>query len=93
VADDSPEETYNTKDVGCTSGFWHSPAKIVAGVCDPGPSRTAGLTEASYKDPSRQNPLAHPSLVIRFVTGQHGDAEGRTFSTYIGEPIAGSYRE
>ena len=46
--------------VACANGFWHSLAKIVAGVCDPGPSRTAGLTEASYKDPGCQNPLAQP---------------------------------
>jgi hypothetical protein len=30
-------------------------------VCDPGPSRTADLAEASYKKPGRRNPLAHPS--------------------------------
>jgi hypothetical protein len=32
-------------------------------------------------------------LVIRIVTGQHGDSEGRTFSAFIGELIAGFYRD
>jgi hypothetical protein len=45
---------------GCANRFWHSLAKIVAGVCDLGPSRAAGLIAASYKDFGRQNPLAHP---------------------------------
>jgi hypothetical protein len=31
-------------------------------------------------------------LVIRFATGQHGDAERRTFAAFISEPIAGSYQ-
>jgi hypothetical protein len=43
---------------GFANGFWHSLAKIVAGVCEPGPFRAAGLTEASYTEPGRQNPLA-----------------------------------
>jgi hypothetical protein len=47
---------------GCANEFWHSLAIIVAGVCDPGPSRTAGLTDAGYKNPGRQNPLAYPEM-------------------------------
>jgi hypothetical protein len=53
---------------GCANGFWHSLSRTVAGVCDPGPSRTASLTEASYKDPVLQNPLARPSAVLFRIT-------------------------
>jgi hypothetical protein len=49
---------------GCANGFWHSLAKIVAGFCEPGPSRAAGLAEASHKDSGRQNPLAHPRAAV-----------------------------
>jgi hypothetical protein len=63
---------------GCANGFWHSLAKTVAGVCDPGPPRTAGLTEASYKDPGRQNPLAHP---VALTTARRAMAGGLEFET------------
>ena len=39
------------------SGFWHSLAKIVAGVCDPGPSSTRRPRRGQLQRPRSPNPL------------------------------------
>jgi hypothetical protein len=68
----SAERAFLPDAVGCANGFWHSPAKIVAVVYDHGPLRTAGLTEASYKNSGRQNPLAHP---MRYATPSESEQQ------------------
>jgi hypothetical protein len=54
--------------------------RIVAAVCDRGLSRAAGLTEASYRDLVRQNPLARPE-----------QAEGAMFRAIAKQQVGGQF--